>query len=1155
MVSNKELFTRDPLTSPIPNDGVAKVSTPQSDQEWQVLRYELDTFVCEGEYQRGLDRILGTYLKYVGEPQQPAVWVSGFYGSGKSHLVRVLEYLWNDVKFVEDGATARGLAKLPADIKAHLQELTITGRKNGGLWSAAGTIGGGAGDSVRLAILGIVFRSAGLPEQYGKARFVIWLKQNDYYEALKSGVEAAGKTFDGEMQHFFMSPVLVKALRAVNPDLADSDASLRNLLRESYPQVADISDDEMVSVLGDVLALQSTTPGKLPCTLIVLDEVQQFIGDDADRTHRVDLAAQACSKKFGSLILFVATGQSALQATPQLQKLQDRFTVRVQLSDKDVETVVRSVVLRKAPDKEELLKETLDSVSGEIDRHLPGTKIAPEAADKAVLTADYPLLPTRRRFWERALRAVDKAGASGQLRTQLRVVHEAARAVASEPVGHVVAGDFLYGQVSASLLQTGVLLREVDEIIQKEDDGTTDGKLRSRLASLIFLIGQLPTDVGADSGVRATVNTLADLLVTDLKAGSAAIRQRIPDLLQQMADAGRLMEIGGEYRLQTRESAEWESVYRSKLAKITNDDIRIAADRGTVLKLAVGKALDKMGFAQGDSGTPRKVELHFGGEEPKTDTGNVPVWIRDEWATSEKTVVQEAQQAGPDGPVVYVLLPKRNGEDLKKALAGFAAAKETLETKPTPTTADGIVARDAMRSRQEVHERQVASFVAAILKDAKVFQGGGNEVAQADLKASVAEAGQASVARLYPQFSVADFAASKWAKVGERAQQGNGAALSTIGYTGEVDKHPVCKAVLDYVGTVGKKGSEIRKNFLAPSYGWPQDAVDAALLVLLHGNHVSASANGTPVALATLDKPKIAQAEFRREGVTVSTLQRIAVKNLLQGMNIPLKSGEEGVGLRRYVDGLIDLAKAAGGEKPLPPQPDISHLTPLQSQSGNQLLLSIHDLRDRLAKEGKDWADAAQRIRERQPRWRTLENLLKSASDLPVYSTVKPQVDAIRDSRLLLSDPDPVPPLCSQVTSALRTAVTAAREDHLEKYGEQLENLLVSEAWGKLSEADQKAIRASNQLGPVPEVNLGTEEQLIATLDALPLPIWEQRTAALSERVKRALLEATKRLEPQAVSYKVPSRTLKTEDDIEAYLEELRTALLAYVSAGNPVVI
>ncbi|MDQ3438671.1 MAG: hypothetical protein M3491_15300, partial [Actinomycetota bacterium] len=84
---NREVFARDPLTNRIPNDGVAKIVEPTRPEEWEVLRYELSTFVCEGEYRRGLETILDTYLKNVGKATQPAVWVSGFYGSGKSHLV------------------------------------------------------------------------------------------------------------------------------------------------------------------------------------------------------------------------------------------------------------------------------------------------------------------------------------------------------------------------------------------------------------------------------------------------------------------------------------------------------------------------------------------------------------------------------------------------------------------------------------------------------------------------------------------------------------------------------------------------------------------------------------------------------------------------------------------------------------------------------------------------------------------------------------------------------------------------------------------------------------------------------------------------------------------------------------------------------------
>ena len=188
----RDVLSRDPLTTVIPNDGVTKVIQPQSENEWNVLKYELESFVCEGEYRQGLDRILSAFLTNISQPQQQAVWVSGFYGSGKSHLVRVLEYLWRDVEF-PDGARARSLVTLPSDLNAHLVELSRLGSQEGGLWSAAGTLGAGAG-AVRLALLAVLFRGARLPEQYPAARLVIWLMQNGWYDAVDAAVEALGKT-------------------------------------------------------------------------------------------------------------------------------------------------------------------------------------------------------------------------------------------------------------------------------------------------------------------------------------------------------------------------------------------------------------------------------------------------------------------------------------------------------------------------------------------------------------------------------------------------------------------------------------------------------------------------------------------------------------------------------------------------------------------------------------------------------------------------------------------------------------------------------------------------------------------------------------------------------------------------------------------------
>src|SRR6185312_7650126 len=105
---NREVFDKDPLTWTMPNNGVAAVAESANAENDEVLKYELRTFVCEGEYGRGLEKILRSYLENIGKPTQPAVWVSGFYGSGKSHLVKMLRYLWTDIQFT-DGSTARSL--------------------------------------------------------------------------------------------------------------------------------------------------------------------------------------------------------------------------------------------------------------------------------------------------------------------------------------------------------------------------------------------------------------------------------------------------------------------------------------------------------------------------------------------------------------------------------------------------------------------------------------------------------------------------------------------------------------------------------------------------------------------------------------------------------------------------------------------------------------------------------------------------------------------------------------------------------------------------------------------------------------------------------------------------------------------------------------
>src|SRR5207245_2348685 len=129
---------------------------------------------------------------------------------------------------------------------------------------------------------------------------------------------------------------------------APNEAEARKTLRTQFSQPADIDTSEFLSVTKQALLLRSDS-GRLPCTIVILDEVQQFIDQSNERGTQVTEIAEALSKQMDSKVIVVGAGQSALTDVPHLHKLMDRFTIRVPLTDTDVETVTRRVVLEKKP--------------------------------------------------------------------------------------------------------------------------------------------------------------------------------------------------------------------------------------------------------------------------------------------------------------------------------------------------------------------------------------------------------------------------------------------------------------------------------------------------------------------------------------------------------------------------------------------------------------------------------------------------------------------------------------------------------------------------------------------------------------------------------------------------------------------------------------
>ncbi|MGS2724906.1 BREX system P-loop protein BrxC [Porticoccus sp. GXU_MW_L64] len=1149
---NQEVYVKDPISNKLANNGVAEVKDDLSVQALETLKYELETFVCDGEYEKGLEKILETFLNNVEQKkEQPGIWISGFYGSGKSHLAKMLRTLWTDFDF-SNGTTARGLAQLPTEISDQLTRLSRASAKHGGLHAASGTLGQGASDWVRSALLGIMFKSAGLPELYHLARFVIWLRQQGIEDQVRQAVEDDGKDWLKELNHLFMSPVIANALLKAKPDLASDEKELRSLLREEYKRVDDVSNDQMVEAIKDALSVD----GKFPLTLIVLDEVQQYIGDNADRAYQVQETVETCCKHFSSQLLFVGTGQNALSGMPNLMRLMGRFQVPVQLSDTDVDSVIRKIILQKKssalPNVEKVIADNL----GEISRHLSASKIAHERDDENVLSQDYPILPVRRRFWEKVLRIVDTTGTVSQLRNQLKVVHEATKITADKSLGTVVTGDFIYGQIAPNLLQTGVISKNVYETIAKLAAGTEVEKLQSKLLALIFLIGKLPSEAFDDIGVKATSDTLADLLVEDLGQGSTNLRKNVPEQLAALENTGAIMAMstGGEteYRLQTRESSQWHDTYRQQEADIAGNPQRIETERDDLLTSRMRKSAGELRLVQGVSKEPRKLNFCFDAELPRDAHKQLYAWVQHGWQADEKSVIAAARADETKNGTLYVFIPARNKSDLNNAITTLKAASATLDIRGLPSTPEGKDARVAMETRLSDAEKLRNRLLDEIFEGVRVFISGGSEIEGDTLKSKLENGAKTAQDRLYKQFDIADDA--NWHKVVDKARQAGGeTAINAIGFKDEPVKHPVCAQLHRFIGS-GKKGNEIREHFQDAPFGWPQDSIDGAIYALLACGSIKAkNAAHQAVDAKGLERKHITQASFEVENVTISTAQKLAVRKLLTE-TIGCNPGDEERKIAEFLQWARDLADDAGGAAPQPHKPDTALFDEIAGEAGNSRILKLYEYKDEIEADIKDWQDKKEAITKRMPGWNQLKQLLALSRDLSFYSELENEVSALEHGRRLLEDPNPVDTLVKETTDNLRTSIQHRFDVYKEAYQKALIELETDTNWVKLDAAKQEELLGRRGVTQPQQPVLNGTDDVIDSLDACGLEQWSDRTAALISKFESAREEAAQLLLPKAVRASLPKRTLETETDIEQWLKDAEAEIKEKLKQG-PVIV
>ena len=134
----------------------------------------------------------------------------------------------------------------------------------------------------------------------------------------------------------------------------------------------------------------------------------------------------------------------------------------------------------------------------------------------------------------------------------------------------------------------------------------------------------------------------------------------------------------------------------------------------------------------------------------------------------------------------------------------------------------------------------------------------------------------------------------------------------------------------------GTKGSEIQRSLATPlrmAEGRHRWSAPRLALEWQHPRHAGQAASRWPEELPAT---QIGKAVFFKEDEPPSMAERMAVRGLLTEAKIPYTTGQEGAAISGLLQHLLDLAGGSGGEAPLPPRPDTTHIEGIEALAGNQ---------------------------------------------------------------------------------------------------------------------------------------------------------------------------------------------------------------------------
>ncbi|AOY70771.1 ATP-binding protein [Arthrobacter sp. ZXY-2] len=801
------------------------------------LGTEVDEYVLTNEAAKGLELLLEAYTNYTNAN---GVWISGFFGSGKSHLLKLLAHLLGDVdgqdfpraRVSESFRSKAQDAFLPALLtkaeRIPAKSLLFNIDQKATLITKDQT------DALLKVFVKVFDESRGYYGSQGHvARFERDLDNRGQYAAFKDAYSRiSGRSWTQGREEGVLEEVNVaKAYAEISGNTDSAPTNILTKYRNEYSvSIEDFADE--------VMAWLDKQEDDFRLNFYV-DEVGQFIGTNTHLMLNLQTIAESLNTKCqGRAWVFVTSqedmdkvvGDRTKQQGNDFSKIQARFATRVKLTSADVEEVIRKRLL----EKNEAGEAALNSIYSEQHANfktlfdfVDGAKTYRNYTDEAHFVGTYPFVSYQFPLFQAAIEGIsdhnvfEGRNSSVGERSMLGVVQQVAKDIGDVEVGRLATFDHMFAGIRASLKSAAQRSIDVAE-------RNLDNELAVRLLKALFLVKYV-------EGFHATPRNLTVLVYDRFGLDLPALAKQAQDALTLLETQTYVQRNGNVYEYLTNEEQVIEE-------EIKNVDIDASEVSGRLFKIISGDvvrtsrlryAKNGQDFAFGYKlddqvyGQQRELTMHF---------------ITPEYPFGPEET--RMHSAGKDELRVILEPDERALSDLRLLI------KTEKYTKRKQTTSLSAIEDQILRSKAtqnvEREKELIERIRRAVGKADLVINAAGVTSSSQDAIARVTDGFQDLISRTYTQLSLLGGVAYSEQQVATFAnpnQSGmiDDSSLSMLAVPGD--------EVLSFLLQRDRLGEQVTVKtivdaFQAKPYGWDLASIEVVIAWLVGNSKITVTVDG-----------------------------------------------------------------------------------------------------------------------------------------------------------------------------------------------------------------------------------------------------------------------------------------------------------------------